>query len=164
MRCYHFCNFYYSPIQHGIQSAHAQMEMFVKYQEDSPCRDQLFDWAINHKTMICLNAGCNQQIQEWYDFLLANSNNYPWSGFREEVGSVSHAKTLTNVALVLPERIYNASLTHDELEDIRFVIGDDVSDTKVLFRDPGMFGKAHSFPFTHFEVQLIHKLRQCRLV
>lgn len=84
MRCYHFGNYYMSSIQQGVQSAHCQMELFVKYKEidlydygtsigsNPPIHiyeaaekaDMLFDWAKNHKTMICLSAGNNKQLNE----------------------------------------------------------------------------------------------------
>lgn len=148
MRCYHLGNMYLSPIQQGIQAAHAQMELFVKYRQPSKVRDSLYEWATDHKTMICLNAGCNVHIQEWFDFLKEHEHDYAWSTFYEEVGSVSHVETLTNVAIVLPEKIYAASMTNEAID--------------VALLQPVSF-VWDDYSYNQFELLLIQKLRRCRL-
>jgi len=115
MRCYHFSNMYLSSIQVGIQSAHAQMELFVKYRPDTPDVSEryakkvetLYDWGHNHKTMICLNAGFNSEMQAIEDFLSSDDNPYPWASFYESEEAMGGL--LTNIAIVLPERIYGTS-------------------------------------------------------
>jgi len=114
MRCYHFGNMYMSSIQQGIQAAHAQMELFNKYvpqtDEDSIPEEiftQLFDWSKNHKTMICLNGGYLETMQELYDFMNVSQNPYPFSNFHEAKETMNGM--LTNVAIVLPEKIYEVA-------------------------------------------------------
>lgn len=107
MRCYHFCHVYLSDIQKGIQSAHAQMELFVKY-PFNPCNNQsidLYEWATHHKTMICLNGGNSASLIKTKNLLEGCS--YPWSVFYEDEDSLN--STITNVAIVLPERIYTVA-------------------------------------------------------
>jgi len=129
MRCYHFGNFYLSQIQQGIQSAHAQMELFVKYKNidfaqyvaENPYRSaaeypsmyerrvskhvQLFDWAQNHKTMICLNGGMYSDLQDILKVVDNDDNPYPWASFKEDQNAL--AGMLTNIAIVLPEDVYD---------------------------------------------------------
>lgn len=108
MRCYHFGNMYLSSIQQGIQAAHAQMELFVKYNPDHPdtkAREDLYYWANDHKTMICLNAGFNSEMQAIKGFLESEENPYPWAAFYESEEAMGGL--LTNIALVLPESVYS---------------------------------------------------------
>ena len=108
MRAYHFGNMYLSSIQQGIQSAHAQMELFLKY---SPISEQpvdkigqVYDWANNHKTMICLNAGYASSLFELKQLLESEENPFAWSYFIESDEALQGV--LTNICVILPERIY----------------------------------------------------------
>lgn len=122
LRCYHFGNMYLSSMQQGIQAAHAQMEMFVKY-EDNPytnyagsvdsyldhCkkREMLYIWATEHKTMICLNAGNNNSLCSLLQLIQRKDNPYAWAAFYESTEALDGL--LTNIAIILPESVYNAS-------------------------------------------------------
>lgn len=123
MRCYHFGNYYLSSIQQGIQAAHAQMELFNKYDKidlydygissgsnppehivrRADLANKLFDWSKHHKTMVCLNGGNNKDLQDIKELFTMN-NVYPWSYFCEDNNSLGGI--ITNVAIVLPEDIY----------------------------------------------------------
>jgi len=110
MRCYFFTNYYYSSIQQGIQPLHAAVSLFVKYQnryEATSMVDMLFDWAENHQTVVCLNGGCNRDMQEIAKHLGDARCPYPRVGFWEEEDAIG-AKVLTSIAIVLPEKIYKA--------------------------------------------------------
>jgi hypothetical protein len=107
LRCYHFCNVYLSSIQHGIQSAHAQTEMFVKYNTRSKQKTKLFQWAMLHKTMICLNGGNNQDMLSIFNMLDGSDNPYPWACFYEDDESLNGL--LTNIAIVVPFDVYNTA-------------------------------------------------------
>lgn len=104
MRAYFFQNFYLQGIHAGIQSQHTTAEMFVKYSQPSTQQEQLFDWAINHKTTIVLNGGMQQDLEDvikvlsWLDF--------PFAYFKESKECLNGA--LTNVGVILPEYIYSA--------------------------------------------------------
>ena len=126
MRCYHLCNFYLAGIHAGIQSAHTQHELAIKYLASTPYRNlaadesmneygarldlfhdakaEYIDWANNHKTMILLNGGMMSHLVEFETFLTENSHAYAWSSFREEEAALNNA--LTNVGIVLPEHMY----------------------------------------------------------
>jgi hypothetical protein len=104
-----------SSIQQGIQAAHAQMELFVKYnpcgQSEDPHFDQalssLYDWAESYKTMICLNGGMDLNLKEIKEYFELPENPYPWAYFNESHDAMDGM--LTNVAIVLPEEIYEAA-------------------------------------------------------
>ena len=106
MRAYFFGNMYLSSIQQGIQAAHAVHEMFLRYpvRQEIDGGDYLWDWAKDHKTMILLNGGYAETIQELVDFFNNRENPYPWADFHEEEASLNGA--LTTVGIVLPEKIY----------------------------------------------------------
>lgn len=113
MRCYHFGNFYLSSIQQGIQAAHAQMELFVKYSDNlvpgytSIQKQNLFDWAKNHKTMVCLNGWALKDLKNIEVLMKDSENKYPWSAFYEDEYSLG--AILTNITIVLPEEIYDTA-------------------------------------------------------
>lgn len=116
---------YLSSIQVGIQSAHAQMSLFVKYDKiverdmaygDHPaldhqlyssCVDTLYDWASTHQTMICLNGGYLSNMQDIKSHLSHHDNPFPWSYFNESPEAMGGL--LTNIAIVLPARIYETA-------------------------------------------------------
>lgn len=134
MRCYHLGNFYLSPLQSGLQSAHTQHELAIKYLASTPCRNLTADesideygarlelhidakadyinWANNHKTLIILNGGMMSHLLEFETFLTAHQHAFAWSSFREEEAALNG--TLTNVGIVLPEHMY--AYTRDVLE------------------------------------------------
>ena len=112
MRCYHLANSYLPGIHAGIQSAHTQHEMALKYLGGELGNDTLktqhavyVEWATNHKTVIVLNGGWQSTLQEWVAFLAQTGNPYPWAMFHEELDSLNGA--LTNVGVVVPEHIYS---------------------------------------------------------
>ena len=106
MRAQYFGNMYLSSIQQGIQAAHATHEMFTRYTHtiSGEKTQMLYDWAENHKTMILLNGGYMETIQDLVWFFSHDENPYPWSKFRE--GEDSLGGILTTVGIILPERIY----------------------------------------------------------
>lgn len=171
-RCYHFGNFYLSSIQQGIQSAHAQMELFNKYcpniyndnsVTDTPAIDMLFTWSTQHKTMICLSGGDNASLTEIANTLLCEDNIYPTAIFRESIDALNGV--LTNVAIVLPLRIFGTAeqIRSGKLE----LIGNDL-----YYRNKDMSFTTTSFGgyqspsidrFTDIEVKIIETLNKCGL-
>lgn len=178
MRCYHFGNFYLSSIQQGIQSAHAQMELFVKYQDTGinyaedyqPTINEieyqqkvndLYDWAENHKTMVCLNGGALQDLKNIEELMKDVGNKYPWSTFYEDEYSLG--AILTNIAIVLPEEIYDTAakirsreyfLTNNVVTENPIHIG---ISTDVLIEPKFIM------TLTDFDVKLIELLNSCQL-
>jgi len=102
-RAYHFVNYYLSPIQHGIQTAHAQVELFRKYRDRAGFEDILYEWA-DSPTTIVLNGGNNEGLIKLKD-TFTDILNYPWSFFNED--DVSLGGLLTNVCVIVPKRVYS---------------------------------------------------------
>lgn len=113
MRLYSFVNYYLSPLQHGLQTAHCVSEMMVDPSiSTSLIKHTMFDdWARNHKTIIICNGGNSLQLQELYEKLvtLCDHFKFPVVKFHEDEQSLNCA--LTSVAVVLPERVYNTKMT-----------------------------------------------------
>lgn len=111
MRCYHFNNMYLAGIHAGIQSAHAQQELTIKYLLDEArshteeAKQNYIEWTQSHKTMCVLNGGGSSDLRGWIEFLSQAENTlYSWAPFSESEGALDGA--LTNIALVLPEKMY----------------------------------------------------------
>jgi len=109
-RCYTFSHFMLSPMAKGIQTLHSTVEMFNKYGLDerhSIEKKILYDWSVNHKTVISLNAGVSGDLDDILYFLQSNENVYPWAEFKEDEYSLKGV--MTAISIVLTEKIYNAS-------------------------------------------------------
>lgn len=116
MRAYYFTNMYLSSIQQGIQPLHVTSRLFTKYMEmnddcawiDNPMLRQIYDWATNHETVICLNGGYTESIRELMNnFFNVPENPYPWAFFNEGKDALDGA--LTSIGIILPERIYETA-------------------------------------------------------
>lgn len=111
LRLYTFVNFYLSSIQQGIQSAHVVHTLFTKYHHAprSPAGDTLFRWAEDHKTIIVLNGGINDDITNFYLFLNTLENlqypALPYTYFCEDEKSLGGI--MTAVGVVLPSEYFN---------------------------------------------------------
>lgn len=166
MRCYHFGNYYMSSIQQGIQAAHCQMELFVKYQDIGINHDydylpaingieyqikvhDLYDWAENHKTMICLNGGNLQGLKDIESLFQSEQNIFPWATFYED--EMSLGGILTNVCIVLPESIYDSAAK--------------IRNREYTLQDNRVWDELGKFvvELTEFEVKLIALLNSCQL-
>lgn len=96
---------YLSSIQQGIQAAHCVAEMLMK--PFSEQRYQIQDWALNHKTLVCLNGGNNASLTDLYNQLVGNPK-YPVAKFHEDEQSMD--SMLTCVGIIVPEEIYGIDL------------------------------------------------------
>ena len=113
MRFYAVGNQYLSSIQQGIQAAHCVAEMLMQpYTEGRSQAKQ--DWALNHKTIICVNGGNNKSLNDFYD-LVRYQSQFPVARFYEDDASLGGI--LTCVGIVVPEKIYNADLDDPYLVD-----------------------------------------------
>lgn len=115
LRFYSFVNYYLSSIQQGVQSFHVLHETFNKYTklvstEPVAVEDRLRDWSENHKTLIILNGGAHNDIEETYALLaeIAPQLSFPlpFDKFHEDQRSLGGV--ITACGCVLPEEIYNA--------------------------------------------------------
>lgn len=118
MRAYLFTNMYLSSIQNGIQSAHCLAEMFVAYSRGDDigytlpthprfkAMNMLFDWAINHKTMVVVNGGNSKNLHDIYLSFnhMCSELEYPYMMFSEDLDSLNRATTC--VGVIVPEKIY----------------------------------------------------------
>lgn len=156
MRLYTFCNYYLSSLQQGLQTAHVVAELFNDYkrkQEES----QLFDWSLNHKTIVILNGGNCESLKELNTFLNSDSNDFPHTSFNEDEQSLNGA--LTCVGIVLPEKIYSNAAKMRENRKLRFTLTVDFKYHIVYEYDSNYDGES----FTSFEVELIERLNGYRL-
>lgn len=119
MRLYTLTHFMLSPIAKGIQATHSSVELFNKYTPNPGNNEEinvyeeaidpyicLFDWSLNHKTMISLNGGLTPDLNEMIEFLEYNNCPYPWAFFNEDE---SLGGLVTSISLVIPERIYDTA-------------------------------------------------------
>jgi len=120
-RLYTFSHFMLSPMAKGIQTLHSTVELFNKYvpnpenndevtvtdDEEKDANSILWDWSNNHKTVISLNAGVSENLDELVYFLQDPENFYPWADFHEDEYSLKGVRTA--VSIVLPEKIYETA-------------------------------------------------------
>lgn len=168
MRLYTFTHFMLSPMAKGIQALHSTVELFNKYVPNpsnddavsSDTYDMLFDWSLNHKTCISLNAGTSPDLEELATFFSSVYNIYPWATFNEDE---SLGGLMTSISVVLPEKIYlTAEMFRNKIPFV-FHLGrlhtnfpEEVSDENLLLADS--FGM-----FRDFEQDLIIWLNNYRL-
>lgn len=178
LRCYHFGHFQLSSIQQGIQGAHAQMELFVKYNiaesteldnipEYAPTTPELqfiektnmlYDWGKNHKTMICLNGGNTEGLHMVNDHLDSPDNPFPWANFHESEDAM--AGLMTNVAIVLPDYIFN---TASWLRNGRNKLRQPEHDNIFLLPPDAIGIDYFDVEYTQWEVDFMYILNKCGL-
>jgi hypothetical protein len=118
MRLYSFVNYYLSPLQHGLQTAHCVSDMAAmvagKVQAtDNPLYRTFFDWAENHKTIIICSGGNVAMLEDLFTKLIDPALEFklPLVKFYEDEQSLNNA--LTSVALIVPEKFYDAKFVPD---------------------------------------------------
>lgn len=129
MRGYFLTNMYLSSIQCGIQSAHCIHDMFIAYRQvpTDPANQLLLTWATDHKTMIVLNGGTTENLEEFYEYLMKFNDLYPFDCFNEP--GIGDAMTV--VGIVLPETMIELMALGDDDFSVQVTIhqhGDQVGD------------------------------------
>ena len=107
-RFYGFGNYYLSSLQQGLQAGHCIGELFAQHVEEKNKSATVYDWATNHKTMVLLNGGNSNSLQELYNFfnqLKEASMDLPFVKFHEDEASLSGA--LTYVGIIVPSFVYD---------------------------------------------------------
>lgn len=94
-RMYVFVERHLSPIDKGIQGAHA----IVEYSCQSKVKDEYLQWAEYDKTIIMLNGGTVHDLIDIRNVLL--DNDIPFSQFIE-----SDMNMLTAIAVLVEEKVY----------------------------------------------------------
>lgn len=109
LRGYFFGNFYLSSIQQGIQACHVIQQMITNdsYSEfqNSMAAKMLHDWNKYDKTIILLNGGDCEMLEDVKTSLSILAPGFPRGYFVESTGALNGA--LTCVGVILPEYIYN---------------------------------------------------------
>lgn len=160
MRFYSLTNMYLSSLQNGIQTAHCVTEMAIQYGFGLsllPEAEMFRDWAENHKTMILLNGGNQESLQEFVLFLsLVPENTFAWGTFNEDEQSLNNA--LTCIGIVLPERIYNsAALMRQRTTEIVKINNEDHN---YMWITDNMLNE---YTLSVWEYELCERLNQCGL-
>lgn len=114
MRLYSFVNYYLSPLQAGLQTAHVVGELMTS---SVAAKADLLGWGAGsltmawarvHKTIIILNGGNCESLATIYENLVdlkASLSSLPVAKFNEDIQSLNGA--LTAVGVIVPEYIYN---------------------------------------------------------
>lgn len=82
---YVFTHRYLNTMQQGIQSAHAIVELFNKYEPYQQYRRRVVEWAAHHKTIRILDAGSGEKFNhtyQWYEKFV-KFFNLPYAEFSE---------------------------------------------------------------------------------
>ena len=169
MRLYTFTHFMLSPMAKGIQATHSTVELFNKYPandvynqlvlenpEDRRKSDMLYNWSINHKTMISLNAGLTPDLELLIEFFEYGDCPFPWAFFNEDE---SLGELVTSVSIILPEYIYDTAEKIKKKE-----ITWDAQNNYFLVTNGEWMG-IHSgdIKWGEFELDLVHRLGNYRM-
>lgn len=106
MRLYSFVNYYISPLQQGLQTAHVVAELFNDYTLCGPF-EILREWSEDHKTIVILKGGNSKDLLDLFYIFNDENNDYPFAQFCEDEQSLNGA--CTAVGIVLPPMIYNTA-------------------------------------------------------
>lgn len=148
MRAYFFGNMYLSSLQQGLQAAHCLAEMFIGYVHGSDKELVIHDWAINHKTMILLDGGYAEALNELFEFF--RTTDFPCGRFQEEETSLNSATT--SVGIILPERIYEgARIIRDSV---------DTGHAMAHIMENGVVYENETWTYTKVDLELMMRLNQ----
>jgi hypothetical protein len=107
MRLYSFTNYYLSPLQLGLQTAHVVGNMMSPPAYTDKAYDVVTEWARFHKTIVILNGGNSAALDDIFRQLaiLGADLNLPVAKFTEDLQSLNGATTA--VGIVVPSRVYD---------------------------------------------------------
>lgn len=114
LRLYSFVNYYLSDLQRGLQTAHLVAELFQKYQYSSASAALILsNWAYYNKTIIILNGGNQNNLDNILNQFQNFELGFPFGMFQEDIDSLNGA--LTCVGVIFPE------FSKEELEQFAHV-------------------------------------------
>lgn len=148
MRAYFFGNMYLSSIQQGIQAAHCLAEMFIGYVHGSSMEKILHDWAVHHKTMVLLDGGYAEALNELHGCF--KDTKFPCGIFKEEEAALN--RTTTCVGIILPERIYEGAKMIRESADPGRALH--------TMLEVGIVYESETWTYSNKELELIERLNQ----
>jgi hypothetical protein len=137
---------YLSPLQCGLQTAHAVSEMVNALSSAPEVGRELrvFDeWAQKDKTIIILNALNNEGVYTVYHMLkpFAIEMGLPLTIFHEDEQSMNNMATATGI--IVPEKFYNVKYTPRRFfilgEQYTYVNPDDPTDIQEYLQDSPEF-------------------------
>ena len=108
-RVYVWTHNWLSPLQKGIQGAHAVAELGHACMRDSPAHESYFaynEWVTQNKTLVFLSGGNSAALSELKEYLqgsLGGENKTYWSSFYEDEESLS--STMTAIAILPTENV-----------------------------------------------------------
>jgi hypothetical protein len=117
LRLYSFVNFYLSPMQKGIQTGHAAVDLTLKYSTAKPGMSEEYaqksllvsNWAKYNKTFIVLEGGNSGALLNATQII--SKSDFPYTIFCEDANSLAGLHTCT--AVILPDYIFGARLMED---------------------------------------------------
>lgn len=117
LRAYVFLNKALSPIQKGVQGAHALIDLVVSGNEIAK------EWATKHKTVIFLDGGFHGLLNENFDTLngFCSELELPCTKFVEDLETMNGMTTA--LAAVVPESVYGFDLEgYDFIHEKHYVV------------------------------------------
>jgi len=107
---------YLSPLQVGLQTAHATAELSRRYGPLCPRHALYGQWADEHKTIVILSAGNHAGVLRAFEVLnqLGAELNLPSALFREDEESMSGMATAC--ACIVPESFYNVMPFYSDVQ------------------------------------------------
>ena len=152
-RLYSFvANGYLSPLQCGLQTAHAIAEMSIKYSDDTQADHAYRTWAGEDKTIIICAAFNSKGVIDCVSELnrTCSALALPVSIFYEDIDSLNGAPTAC--AVVVPQKYWDVKPVYSVFEGD--TIGWQFIDTEL---------NVTKFPLTHPEGQFIDHIKGYRL-
>jgi len=131
---------------------------------EMPNSELVYDWAENWMTMICLNGGDWNGVNEWCAFLHNTANPYPFAPFFEEVGAIGPIEIMTSVAVVLPARIFETAgllrRLHRLPEGVHYAQDKLLGEHRFTFNEDATI---RTETFSNWEYELMERLNACGL-
>ena len=111
-RFYSFVNYYLSPLQYGLQTAHCVSEMSVAVGQNTAKVSAYNEWARFDKTIIICNGGNQASLENLFTRLVGYGKEFglPVTKFNEDEVSLNGA--LTAVAIIVPQHFYDVTFDH----------------------------------------------------
>jgi hypothetical protein len=154
-RLYSFvANGYLSPLQCGLQTAHAVGDMSVKYNDDRHADHAYRTWAGEDKVIIICAAFNSRGVVDCHAELVRTAEGalaLPVSIFYEDEDSLGGAAT--SCAVVVPQKYWDTTPEQDKFTG---------SITAWVYIEPVTF-KQTRYPLTHAEGQFISHIKKYRL-
>lgn len=162
-RLYSFvANGYLSPLQCGLQTAHAVGDMSVRYNDDKPHDHAYRTWAGEDKVIIICGAFNSGGVQDCYAELqrVGEVLGLPISIFFEDEASLNGAATAC--AVVVPQQYWDAKFSPEVVYPSE-TIGRPPRVDEAYWYYIDEHGYETKYSLTHTEGQFINHIKQYKL-